>query len=72
MRRANIVATALAALLVFVAGGAAWFFAFGSLVWALTWSVPAGHVVGAVTGVAFGGLVTTPLVQRLRRLLKSP
>ena len=71
MRLANIVATAFAALLVFVVGGGAWFVAFSSLIWLLTWSLPVGYGVGAVTGVLFGGLVATPLVQRLRRLLRS-
>ncbi len=71
MRLANIVATACAALLVFVVGGGAWFMAFGSLIWLLTFSVPVGYGVGAVTGVLFGGLVATPFVQRLRRILRS-
>ena len=72
MRRANIAATAFAALLVFAAGGGAGFVAFSSLVWLLTWSLPVGYGVGAVTGVAFGALVATPLVQRLLRLLRPP
>ena len=71
MRPANIVATACAALLVFVVGGGAWFMAFSALIFVLTSSVPVGYGVGAVTGILFGGLVATPLVRRLRRLLKA-
>ena len=71
MRLANIVATACAALLVFVVGGGAWFMAFSTLVFVLTQSVPVGYGIGAVTGLLFGVLVATPLAQRLRRLLKS-
>ena len=71
MRLANILATACAALLVFVVGGGAWFMAFSALVFVLTESLPVGYCVGAVTGVLFGGLVATPLAQRLRRLLRS-
>ena len=71
MRRANIVVTACAALLVFVVGGGTWFVAFSSLVFVLTSSLPVGYAVGAVTGVVFGGLVATPLARRLLRLLKS-
>ena len=71
MRLANIVATTCAALLVFVVGGGAWFVAFSSLIFVLTFSFPVGYGVGAVTGVLFGGLVATPLFQSLRRLLKS-
>ena len=72
MRLANVVATACAALLVFVVGGGAWFMAFSSLVFVLTYSLPVGYAVGAVTGILFGALVATPLVQRLLRLLRSP
>ena len=71
MRTANIVATACAVLLVFVVGGGAWLVAFSSLIWAWTANTVASIAVGAVTGVLFGALVTSPLVQRLRRLLKS-
>lgn len=71
MRPANIVATACAALLVFVVGGGAWYMAFSTLIFVLTSSVPVGYGVGAVTGLLFGGLVATPFVRRLRRLLKA-
>ncbi len=70
MRIANIVATACAALSVFVVGGGAWFVAFSSLIWASTANVAAAYLAGAITGVFFGVLVSAPLAQRLRRLLK--
>ena len=50
MRLANILATACAALLVFVVGGGAWFMTFLTLVFVLTSSLPVGYGVGAVTG----------------------
>lgn len=71
MRLANIVATACVALLVFVVGAGAWYMAFSTLIFVLTSSLAVGQGVGAVTGILFGGLVTTPLIQRLRRLLES-
>ena len=68
---ANIVATACVSVLVFVVAGGAWFLAFSSLIWSFTVDTTVSYAAGAVTGVLFGGLVATPLVQRLLRLMSQ-
>ncbi len=67
MRLANIIASALAALAVFVISGVLMFTAFASLVWSLGASEPLSYVVGAAVGILTGGLIATPLAQRARR-----
>ena len=71
MLLANIIATACVAFLVLVVAGGAWFLAFSSLIWSFTTDTTISYAAGAVTGILFGGLVATPLAQRLLRLLSQ-
>ncbi len=68
--RFNIIASAVAALAVFAVVGMLIFMAFASFVWSLGASVPLSYVAGAAMGILTGGLIATPLVQRVLRLLR--
>ena len=71
MLLANTVATACVALLVFVVAGGAWYLAFSSLIWSFTADTTISYAAGAVSGSLFGGLLATPLVRRLLRLMSQ-
>jgi len=71
MLLANIVATTCVAFLIFVVAGGAWFLAFSSSIWSFTADTMISYTAGAVTGILFGGLVATPLAQRLLRLMSQ-
>ncbi|MBA2713364.1 MAG: hypothetical protein H0U55_07410 [Rubrobacteraceae bacterium] len=69
--RVNIIASAVAALVVCVVAGGFTFTAFASLVWAFSANIPLSYFAGAVVGILTGGLIATPLVQRVLRLRRS-
>jgi hypothetical protein len=71
MQYANIIVSSCAALLLFVVAGGLMFTAAASLIWSFGFSPSVSYVAGAAMGILTGGLVATPLIQRVRRLSGS-